>query len=117
METKAVHYIADLWGVSFKILDDLSGCESIFIEAIEKTGCHILYKYGHKFQPQGLTLNFTLSESHCTIHTWPEHNYCAIDLYGCGNPENLELGIQHLIRELKPTKYQLKKINRGDPNE
>ena len=27
---------------------------------------------------------FTLSESHMSIHTWPEHGSCAIDFYNCG---------------------------------
>ncbi len=27
---------------------------------------------------------YLLSESHFSIHTWPEHGACAIDFYHCG---------------------------------
>jgi len=40
----------------------------------------------HKiFQPQGLTILYLLSESHFSIHTWPEAGSCAIDFYHCGD--------------------------------
>lgn len=37
-----------------------------------------------KFEPQGVTLLYLLSESHVSIHTWPESNACALDFYHCG---------------------------------
>lgn len=32
-----------------------------------------------------MTIVFTLSESHMSIHTWPEYGSCAIDFYNCGD--------------------------------
>jgi len=37
-----------------------------------------------KFIPQGLSILYLLSESHFSIHTWPEFGACAIDFYHCG---------------------------------
>jgi len=42
---------------------------------------NIMYK---KFDPQGLSILYLLSESHFSIHTWPEFGACAIDFYHCG---------------------------------
>jgi S-adenosylmethionine decarboxylase len=42
---------------------------------------NIMYK---KFEPQGLSILYLLSESHFSIHTWPEFGACAIDFYHCG---------------------------------
>ena len=46
-----------------------------------------------KFTPQGLTIIYLLSESHLSIHTWPETKSCAIDFYHCGpmSRKNLEI--------------------------
>jgi S-adenosylmethionine decarboxylase len=37
----------------------------------------------HEFEPQGFTAVYLLSESHISIHTYPENNYVAIDIYTC----------------------------------
>lgn len=43
----------------------------------------ILQKSQHIFEPQGFTTLYLLSESHISIHTFPENNYAAIDIYTC----------------------------------
>lgn len=43
----------------------------------------VLNRYVHNFQPHGTSIVYTLCESHFTIHTYPENNYVAIDLYTC----------------------------------
>jgi len=63
----------------------------------------ILEKTHHEFQPQGFTALYLLSESHISIHTFPEHQYAAIDIYTCKTyPDNqIYLDIyQYLVREL-----------------
>jgi S-adenosylmethionine decarboxylase proenzyme len=40
---------------------------------------------GYKvFKPQGITYYLLLSESHISIHTWPESSYAAVDIFTCG---------------------------------
>lgn len=36
-----------------------------------------------QFEPVGVTGFILLEESHISIHTWPEHNYAAIDIFSC----------------------------------
>ena len=43
----------------------------------------ILQKVGHPFEPIGYTLFYLLSESHISVHTFPECNYIAFDIYTC----------------------------------
>jgi S-adenosylmethionine decarboxylase proenzyme len=50
--------------------------------------CHkynytILQKSTHVFEPQGFTAIYLLSESHISIHTFPEKKYASIDIYTC----------------------------------
>jgi len=48
----------------------------------------ILGENDYEFYPQGCTFIFLLSESHLSVHTFPEKNYLAFDLYTCRNYEN-----------------------------
>jgi len=49
----------------------------------------ILQKSQHIFEPQGFTALYLLSESHISIHTFPEKNYASIDIYTCRQyPDN-----------------------------
>ena len=36
------------------------------------------------FEPQGVTCNLTLGESHLSCHTWPEKGCVAFDIFTCG---------------------------------
>ena len=48
----------------------------------------ILEEVEHVFQPQGYTLLFLLSESHLSVHTFPEKKYISFDLYTCREYDN-----------------------------
>jgi S-adenosylmethionine decarboxylase proenzyme len=43
----------------------------------------VLHKVEHQFDPHGITILYLLSESHISIHTFPEKNYLALDIYTC----------------------------------
>lgn len=59
----------------------------------------VLNRYVYNFKPQGTSIVYTLCESHFTIHTYPEINYVAIDLYTCR--ENQELFYEEIAILLK----------------
>jgi len=112
-KTEATHYVADFFNIkSPHLLDDMDFCLQTVRQAVEAAGCTILNIYFHKFQPQGISINATLSESHCSIHTWPEKGYCAIDLYGCGRAE-LHKGIEIFKERFQPGNTKIIKLSRG----
>lgn len=43
----------------------------------------ILGEIDHEFHPEGCTFIFLLSESHLSVHTFPERKQLAFDLYTC----------------------------------
>ena len=45
----------------------------------------VLHRVFHFFEPQGMTCVYVLSESHLSVHTWPEDNFVSIDLFCCRN--------------------------------
>ena len=112
-KTEATHFVADFFDIEAShLLDDMAFCLKTVNEAVKEAGCGILNIHTHKFQPQGVSINATLSESHCAIHTWPEKGYCAIDLYGCGRAE-LHKGIDVFINAFKPKHTKIIKLSRG----
>ena len=70
------------------------------MEAINKTKLTLLDISAHKFQPQGVTIVALLSESHISIHTWPENGSAALDVFTCGDT-NPETAMQYMVEKLK----------------
>ncbi|MCA0986313.1 MULTISPECIES: adenosylmethionine decarboxylase [Bacillales] len=85
METIGRHVIAELWGCNIEKLNDMKLIEETFVEAALKSGAEVREVAFHKFAPQGVSGVVIISESHLTIHSFPEHGYASIDVYTCGD--------------------------------
>ncbi|MBX2857735.1 MAG: adenosylmethionine decarboxylase [Cellvibrionaceae bacterium] len=49
-------------------------------------GATIIDRHWHRFgEGQGCTAILLLAESHMSVHTWPEHDYAAFDIFMCGD--------------------------------
>ena len=83
---KGKHLIADIYNINnVELLSTVEGVKPL-LDMIVKIGkLNVLGEIKHQFQPKGATILYLLSESHLSIHTYPEKNYVAIDLYCC-NP-------------------------------
>jgi len=94
-----IHYTIDCYGCDSNLLDNehhlVSGLKSIS----EKFGFNILSFSSAKFKPVGVTAYLVLSESHMSIHTWPELEFAAVDFFSCRSPDidDLKQAIQNLI--------------------
>ena len=82
-------------------------------EAAERAGGTVLDVTSHKFTPQGVTALALLSESHISIHTWPEHGYSAVDVFTCGSHTNPQLACDFLKKSLECTGESVKVLERG----
>lgn len=112
METASKHYIAEMWGIKANKLNDLKNIKKQMSLAVKKSKGTELNNFGHKFSPQGVSVVITISESHLSIHTFPEHGYCAVDIYTCGNTKPYD-AVKHLIKCFEPKKTNILEITRG----
>jgi len=111
------HILIDLWGVNSELLSNVELISDILTGGAEKSGATILSKHFHHFGGDyGVTGVLVLSESHISIHTWPETNYCAIDIFMCGNANpNIACGI--IIEKFKPSIINVNTHFRGKLDE
>jgi S-adenosylmethionine decarboxylase len=107
------HVAIDTWGVEFDLLNDVEWLQHQMVEAAEACGATVLSVQSKQFEPQGATVLVLLSESHLSIHTYPERGFAAVDCYTCGETVDPEIAIQHLINVLKPERFYAHKLIRG----
>lgn len=107
------HVAMDTWGVDFQLLNNCELLKQHMIEAAEACGATVLSVQGKQFEPQGATVLVLLSESHISIHTYPEKGFAALDCYTCGEAVDPEKAIEYMLQVLKPTKTYARKIIRG----
>ena len=79
------HLIVEFYGCPPEIIDNIRFLEETLVESVRKAEGKIIGKIFHKFSPQGVTGIIAIAESHVSIHTWPEKNYMALDVFTCGN--------------------------------
>ncbi|MFE6707300.1 adenosylmethionine decarboxylase [Bacillus thuringiensis] len=107
------HIIVDLWGVDFSLLDDIHFLEYHLVNAANCSGAHVLNVNTKEFHPHGVTVLVLLSESHLSIHTYPEQNFAAIDCYTCGTTVEPQITIDYIVNILKPERMHIKRLIRG----
>ncbi|HDR6270762.1 MULTISPECIES: adenosylmethionine decarboxylase [Bacillus] len=107
------HIIVDLWGVDFSLLDDIHFLEYHLVNAANCSGAHVLNVSTKEFHPHGVTVLVLLSESHLSIHTYPEQNFAAIDCYTCGTTVEPQIAIDYIVNILKPERMHIKRLIRG----
>eukprot|EP00930_Biecheleria_cincta_P064026 TRINITY_DN4958_c0_g1_i1.p1 TRINITY_DN4958_c0_g1~~TRINITY_DN4958_c0_g1_i1.p1 ORF type:complete len:948 (-),score=153.90 TRINITY_DN4958_c0_g1_i1:130-2973(-) len=79
-----VHSFAmEAHGCNPDLLNSLETSDALLRKLADIGGLSVLGAVDHKFEPQGVTSMLLVSESHVTMHTWPEHSYAAIDLVSC----------------------------------
>ncbi len=106
------HLIVSYHGCDQEALTDIEKLKKEFIEATRASGATILDKIDFHFEPDGLTMAIILSESHASIHTYPEHSACFVDLFTCGDKCSAERFDESLRAYLKPKKVNKEQIER-----
>jgi S-adenosylmethionine/arginine decarboxylase-like enzyme len=84
MNVESKHLLMDIW-----FTQDIEPlCDKIC--NIVDQNFTVVERVTHNFKPYGRTIVYILSESHFTIHTYPEHQYVTLDIYICNPSYDLE---------------------------
>jgi S-adenosylmethionine decarboxylase len=109
-------YAVDARLTRFSPVADITRLASLTAGAVEAANGHVL-DTSHVIFPNGaITLVLILAESHLSIHTWPEEDLIAIDLFSCGGIDG-DAVVSGLTRSLRLEAVSVRRMARGVPDD
>ena len=114
------HLICDLHDIQNEtLLHSLDGIREILDYLCDTYSFTVLGKLEHQFTPQGCSLVYLLSESHLSVHTFPEKKYIAMDVYTCRDYADnsvYESIYTYLVEQFRAdSRYSPVILDRGEP--
>jgi S-adenosylmethionine decarboxylase len=108
------HYIWDIYDCDYNAIEKVPEIQSLMSEIVRVSNLTKLSESFNQFAPHGVTGVYLLEESHLSVHTWPEKNYAALDLFSCVSLDKYE-EVEHIIRKhLGNIRLDFKMVKRGE---
>lgn len=81
------HVLLNVYECVGSKLQDLESFERFMGELLPATGAEVVNTLSHSFGAPGYGFTYLalLTTSHFSIHTWPENNCAAVDIFTCGD--------------------------------
>lgn len=107
------HVLAEVYGCDFEALNDVQNVQETMINAALEAGAEVREFVFHRFSPQGVSGVVVISESHLTIHTWPEFGYAAVDVFTCGDRVDPWQACNYLSEHFHAEHVEARETERG----
>ena len=109
----ARHTLLELRGCDSSLLNTPADLKELLLEAVRRGHGTIVTDVFHNFSPHGVSGVVVIAESHVAIHTWPEHDYAAVDIFSCGTTLD-HTAIREWIRAgLRASNVETRELTRG----
>lgn len=112
-QTFGDHYLVDLHGCDAKVIATMEPTRQALLKAAQDCGATIIEYNFHEFSPHGVSGVILIAESHISIHTWPENNFAAVDIFTCGEDMKPDIAIRILEDALGARRTDVVKLTRG----
>ena len=110
--TPKILYAVDATFTPSSPVSDISQLTAMACAAVRAGDGHVL-ETSHVIFPNGaITLVLILAESHLSIHTWPEEDLVAIDLFSCGAIDGQAV-VDDLVAALQLQTVTIRRVDRG----
>lgn len=106
------HFLAEYYNCNRSYIDDLQRVKDIMSGAVKLSKATLIKAFYHKFSPQGVSGIVIIAESHFAIHTWPEYNYSAVDLFSCSDFD-FQVAFDYIKKEIEADRCSITSIERG----
>ncbi|HEV2056254.1 MAG TPA: adenosylmethionine decarboxylase [Methylomirabilota bacterium] len=113
MQRLGRHLIVELFDCAPEILNDLEAVQTILLAVARRARATIVGSTFHQFSPFGLSGVVIMSESHVSIHTWPEHRYTAADIFSRGEAFRPDVAVESVIAALGAQRVSVLEVQRG----
>ncbi len=105
------HLLIDFWGGETLTEAEI---ETAMRDAAKACGATVLRVCLHGFgEGAGITGVAILAESHISIHTWPELDYVALDVFVCGGCR-ADAALDVLKHAFAPRRHKVRSVARGE---
>lgn len=105
--------LIDIYECDYERMENMEYIQDMMFELAKILKTNIRKIAFEKFNPYGISGVLIISESHITIHTWPEYRYVGIDIFTCSKKVEYNSAIDFLLKKLDTKKYEIKEIQRG----
>lgn len=113
MKILGKHLILEFYKCDPNVLNNEEKLSSEMKKITKDAGGHVLKVSFHKFKPHGVSGVIIISESHLSIHTWPEYKFAAIDVFTCSGDMKTDLIVKKLKNLLKTDEVIAVQLDRG----
>ena len=113
MDALGRHILVEFFLCNPEVLNDVSTVETAMVDAATIAGATVISSDFHHFSPYGVSGVVVIQESHLALHTWPEYQYAAADLFTCGDEVNPWLAFDHLKEILQAKTHSALELHRG----
>lgn len=113
MYALGTHLLVELRECNANILSNLKEVENVLINAAKLAGATIVEVAFHEFNPCGISGMVIIAESHLSIHTWPEYEYAAVDIFTCGDIIKPQKAVIYLIEKFQSKSPSIVELKRG----
>ncbi len=107
------HILVEFIGCNSEILNDVSIIEKSMVDAAQDAGATVINSTFHHFSPFGVSGVVVIQESHLAIHTWPEYQYAAVDLFTCGESVDPWISFDFLKKAFEAQGHSALEMHRG----
>ena len=107
-----LHLLVDFYGA--KKVEDPEYVNRVLCAAAKRVGITVLTQTSHRFTGQGLTAAVLLADGHVSLHTWPEYDYIAMDIFLRGSCRH-EQFLAHIQETLEPQNTKIRQVFRERP--
>jgi len=113
MRSLGRHVLVEFYGCDKDRLNSIELIERSMKDAALNSGATIVESVFHLFSPHGVSGVVVIAESHLAIHTWPEYQYAAVDLFTCGDSVDPWVAFEYLKEALKAENMFTMEMRRG----
>ncbi|MFD6043432.1 adenosylmethionine decarboxylase [Streptomyces koyangensis] len=111
------HVLSDIVGISATRIRDNDLIMDAVKRGIDASGAELCGVQVKEFEPYGMTAIFVLSESHVSVHTYPECGSLFLDAFTCGARCDPQRIVDVVLEALGPCEHRTSVVSRGEPSQ
>jgi S-adenosylmethionine decarboxylase proenzyme len=109
----AKHTLLEMRNCDPTLLRDRAALAPLLLAAVRDAGATIVTHVFHNFSPHGVSGVIVIAESHVAIHTWPEHEFAAVDIFSCSETLDHAAIAQAVQVALRASRVDVRTLERG----